>query len=206
MRTHFLKSPQPATRNPQPERALTLVELLVAGVIVGVVFLGIITMFIAGQKSFTNTSEQAVNQHKANLAMEYVIKGVREVGIDISETFGSATPSDGDTDIWGSPAEPHGLTTLYVDKDNSGDESDDDEKYKYWLDGTDFKKCTWIYNSGWPAACDAEEIITQISALEFRYCEAGGGLNGCATDSDGIEIKVTSKDNEDYISKVPYSY
>ncbi|OQX54130.1 MAG: hypothetical protein B5M48_01535 [Candidatus Omnitrophica bacterium 4484_213] len=106
----------------KPERALTLVELLIAGAIVGVVFLGIITVFLAGQKSFTDTSMQILAQHKVNLA---IVEGVREVsrtgpkerGIDISATFG-ALPSDGDI-------ASSGLFADYIDLDESGLGDDD---------------------------------------------------------------------------------
>ena len=211
MKTHFPKKVwreaygacPPKLRRRRVKRVVgfTLVELLIAGVMVGIIFLGIITIFLAGQKSFINTSQQALNQHKANLAMEYIVKGIRESGgvdISVGATFNSASPSDGDTDTE--------LYTLYIDKDSSGDDSNDDEKYKYWLDTSDFKKSTKIYNSGWPASW-TDEVITQISGIEFKYCEGPDtppNLAGCTVDSDGIEIKVTSEDGVDYISKVPY--
>ncbi|MCK4858926.1 MAG: prepilin-type N-terminal cleavage/methylation domain-containing protein [Candidatus Omnitrophica bacterium] len=184
-----------------PKKGFTLVELMVSALLVGVVFLASISIFVTAQKNSARISEQTINQHNVNLAMGYIATGVRETGgVDKSATFVGPL-SDGDV----SP-NPE-LYTLYADEDNSGNESDGDKIYRYWLDGNDFKKSTKIRSSGsWPAwnhASVIHEAITQIGALEFKYCESGGGLAGCAFDSNGIEVKITPMMGKDYISKVP---
>ncbi len=208
MKECFSRNPLTANRKPLTEKGFTLVELLVAGVIVGVVFLGIITVFLAGQKSFTDTSAQILSQHKANLAMECIVKGLREVsrtgekgrGIDFVETFGAISPSDGTTDI-------AGLFTVFVDIDGNGLDNED-KRYRYWLDSTDIKKSTQIYNGGWPTSWHAEIIVPQIkiNGLEFMYCKDIAATK-CEIKSDGIQIKIIpAADNETYIFKIPYHY
>ena len=161
-------------------------------------------MFIAGQKSFTNTAAQAVNQHKVNLAMEYIVEGVREVsrsrpkgrGIDISATFG-ASPSDGDI-------ASSGLFTDYIDLDENGLDKDD-KRYRYWLDGTDIKKSTQIYSGGWSTSWSDQIIVPQINSLEFKYCTDSSGQ--CKTPDAGIQITIIpAADNETYTFKIPYHY
>lgn len=187
------------------KKAFTLVELIAAMVLIGVVFLGITTLFLSGQKSFTNVLRQAVEQHKVNLIMEYVIKDLRKIavrkgkGIDLNATFG--------TSVKNKDIAFNGLITDYLDIDGSDNETNGDEKYRYWFDGANIIRSAQIYNSGsggWPSSWSDEIIVSGISGLEFRYCTSI--IDECKIQG-GVQVKMDSiTDDKNYIFKIPYSF
>lgn len=164
-----------------------MIELIVTTGLVGVVLLALITMFISGHTVFKDVSGQILDQYKVNLAMEYIIKGVREAGgVDIGTTFGVANPVNGTIS--------ETLITSYIDASPPEGISVGDERYKYWRVGDNFIRETQVYtHTGWTA--NKIEEITQISNISFAYCVG-----------TGVEVRIISEKGKTLNTRIPFSY
>ena len=154
------------------EKGITLLELLVALVIFGIVSAGSYHLFVAQTKAYTVQDQVVEIQQSIRLAMEIVLRDLRMAGFDSDRPTSKidiATPLiPGD----------HSVTLNY--------EQDDTTRHTvaYWWDGAALKvlrQLTTTKDDGSSAAGPQDVVLENVDNLSFNYgidYDAAGNEDG----------------------------
>jgi Tfp pilus assembly protein PilW len=148
-------------------KGITLIELLVAFVICGIVVAGIYRVFVAQTRAYAVQDQVVEVQQNIRTAMEVLLRDLRMAGYDddsLTSKVSVANPIVNPSD--------HSVTVNY--------EYDDTHRYEitYSLDvnGNLTRQLT-IFPDGSPSSSTTDTILENVEALAFRY--------GIDTNDDG---------------------
>lgn len=159
------------------QKGITLIELLVAFAICGIVVGGIYRVFITQTKAYTIHDQVVEVQQNIRTAMEILLRDLRMAGYD-SDSLTSKISI-------GPPAIPqitpgdHEVTVNY--------EYDDTHRYevKYYLDNGILWRQLMIWPDGAPSTSTTDKILENVEALRFEYGVDSSPLDGAMDDLNG---------------------
>jgi type IV pilus assembly protein PilW len=147
------------------KKGITLIELLVALVICGLVIAGIYRVFVAQTKAYTVQDQVVEVQQGIRSAMEILLRDIRMAGYDSDSLTSKISIAD--------PVLPadHSVTVNY--------EYDDTHRYEviYSLTNGNLSRQLTIYPDVGPSTSTIETILENVDALNFDY--------GVDTNGDG---------------------
>lgn len=167
-------------------RGFTIVELLIAMAIVGLVLGAIYAVFTSSNRSYHTQDRVVDTQQGLRVGLDFMVRDIRLAGLDPIETDDFAIEEATTTSI---------QFTADLNMDGDVDE-DSRERIAYFLDGTGLQRCnldTQYVDNGSPPpdrVPDADEdkwdtLIDNVSNLRFEYFDADGiCLDGVATEVD----------------------
>jgi len=167
------------------QNGITLIELLVAFVICGIVVAGIYRVFIAQTRAYTVQEQVVEVQQNIRTAMEILLRDVRMAGYD----------SDSPTSKI-SIAEP-----IHVDS-ATGDhevivnyEYDDTHRYevRYFLDNGNLRRQLTIWPDVGASTSTTDTILENVNTLNFTYGVDSNPLDGAMDDRNG-DNKIDEND------------
>jgi len=147
------------------EKGITLIELLVALVICGVVIAGVYRVFVAQSKAYTVQDQVVEVQQGIRSAMEILIRDLRMAGFDSDGTTSKISIAN---PIF--PAD-HSVIVNF--------EYDDTHRYEvtYSLVNGNLTRQLTIFPDVGPSTAATDTILENVDALNFEY--------GVDTNSDG---------------------
>ena len=172
----------------------TLVEILVAVAIAGVVMAGIYSAYYSQQKSYIAQGEVSDMQQNLRAAMYFMEREIRMAGCDPQGTAGA-----GITDLgYNSGPDRNTSITFTEDIANAGTGNpngviDSDETITYALNGTDLRR-------------NGQVLAQNIEALDFVYLNASEAATTNADDIRAVQITViarTGKGDPGYVNNDP---
>jgi len=166
------------------KKGITLIELLVAMVIGGIVVAGIYRVFVAQTKAYTVQDQVVEVQQGIRSAMEILLRDIRMAGYD-SDSVGSQISI-------ANPVIPadHSVTVNY--------EYDNTHRHEiaYSLTNGMLSRQLTIFTAGGGSATTTENILENVEALDFTYgvdTNDDGAMDGSWVSSGGIgTAKVVS--------------
>ncbi len=118
------------------ERGVTLLELMIALTLGGVLIVGVLAIWRETQQSYLEGAEQADLQQSLRVAMEQMIRVIRQAGLNPThQTYGGAMAND--PAFVGFRESGTSCLRVYADINGDGDVADADENTKFRWDGID---------------------------------------------------------------------
>lgn len=165
MRTDNNRTPSGATSK---IRGFTIVELLVAMVIAGLVMGAIYSVFISSNRSYRTQDRVADTQQGLRLGLDFMVRDIRMAGLspraDVSFGIEEATAtrirftSDTDWSNWDADLDLPDATT---------------ERMTYEFDNTDADPTKWILRRGFGDSGSEtwQTLVENVSGLTFQYLD-----------------------------------
>ncbi len=178
------------------KQGFTLVEVLIAMVIAGVVMSAIYYTYYSQQKSYIAQEEIAAMQQNLRVAMLYMEREIRMAGCDPTG-FANAGITTKDTGSMSFELDIRGDTE---GSDSDGDTDDPDEVITYSLAGTDL-----LRNDSNGAG--NQLIAENIDALDFVYLDRDGGVTASISQIRSVQITIvarTGRKDPGYINTIAY--
>jgi len=171
-------------------KGITLIELLVALVICGLVVAGIYRVFVAQTKAYTIQDQVVEVQQNVRSAMEILLRDVRMAGYDDDNASSSITI----TDPILRPVAQNSITVIYEKYNTKIIPVPQYEKHEvaYWLDGGTLKRQRTVTPGPAPSA---QDLLENVDAFNLTYGvdanEDGAmddqNLNGVIDDNDWLQ-------------------
>jgi type IV pilus assembly protein PilW len=170
---------------PKSEKGFTLVEILVAVAISGIVMSGIYSAFYTQQRSYVVQEQVVAVQQNLRAAMYFMEREIRMAGCDPTRSAGAAiitadpatlnfTEDVGD----GAGGDPNG--TIEIEHEN----------ITYYLEGNRLRRRTIEAATGNPLP---QTLAENIEALDFVYLDADGNVAATTDDIASVEIAIVAR-------------
>jgi type IV pilus assembly protein PilW len=166
----------------QDRRGFTLIELMVALALLGVVVAGIYTTFGSQEEAYILQDQMAEMNQNARSAINIISKDIRNSGLDPTWALTDVGAGAG---LLTATADTIVMTQdLNRDGDLAGDDADEDGEFLgYHFNAGRIERCTGA------AACGTwQPFVDRIGDLRFRYVYADGedsDAAGLPDDTDG---------------------
>ena len=158
--------------------AFTLVEVLIAMAMVGIVMAGIYTVFISTNRAY-HTQDRVVDaQQRARVGVDFMVRDIRMAGFDPQDSAGAGIEVAQATKL---------RLTADMDRDGTIDE-DNREQITYEFDSATNRLRQWLYET-----TDSETwqtLIKNVSALSFTYLDADGNTTATLADIRTVVISM----------------
>jgi type IV pilus assembly protein PilW len=161
----------------------TLVELTITLVVFALIVTAIFAVWEQSQRAYFQGSEAAELQQNARVALEQVVREVRQAGYDPCR-FLAACPSAFDPDQPGVfPIQAMGADRVWIraDRNGDGDTGDDDESICFYVSGGILRRKT----TGGDCTAGGEELARNITGFTLTYHRFNG-----ATTANWAEVKL----------------
>ena len=181
------------------ERGVTLIEMMVALTMFGLIISGMYNVFNSQQKSYSVQDNVTVMQQNVRVGLDYMVKEIRMAGY-IPEGIPPNNASPSNDTLPSSPFTVDGVSESIEEATASAvtfqADIDDDgitESNRYTLDvGNDtLTREVWKWNAGttsWDASTGPEIVAEDIENIVFTYtllASTQGLANGIDDDGDG---------------------
>lgn len=158
--------------------AFTLVEVLIAMAMVGIVMAGIYTVFISTNRAY-HTQDRVVDaQQRARVGVDFMVRDIRMAGFDPQGSAGAGIEVAQATRI---------RLTADMDRDGTIDE-DNRERITYEFDSTSNELRQWLYET--TGSVTWQTLIKDVSALSFTYLDADGNTTATLADIRTVVISM----------------
>ena len=188
------------TTNKRADSGFTLIEILVALALTGIVLGAIYAAYQSQHKTYITQESVAEMQQNLRAAMYLMVREIRMAGYDPRGTADAGIDSTSNA------------TCIYFTEDANdppdGDTNDANENIKYSLSGNDLRRTTGNSLSCNTTAGDSGTIAENISALNFVYLDADGTTVVAPENARSVEITIvaqTSRSDPDYTNTFVYS-
>jgi len=192
------------------DQGFTLMEIMVAMAMSGLVMASIYMTYYSQQKSYILQVQVAAMQQNHRTAMYYMEREIRMAGYNPTGAAGANLDTDGiDNDCDGSidgldpegdestsigiiTAGPNSIN-FTIDNNGDGDICETDEDITYALDGSDLRR-----NNGVSAGVIAENMVS----LAFDYLDEDNISTPTLADIRSVQITLTARTDDNSISRV----
>ncbi len=177
--------------------AFTLVEILIAMAMVGIVMAGIYTVFVSTNRSYHTQDRVADAQQRVRVGIDFMVRDIRLAGLDpavdpatdpvdgngagIKEATATKLRFTADTDMNGAIDNPKNQERITYEL--SVDPNDPNKKI--------LRRC--IYEGFYEGGVLKESwqtLINDVSALSFTYLDQGGGAPATLNDIKTVVISM----------------
>lgn len=164
----------PAFASSRPDWGTTLVELLIAMAIVGVLLGGITTSFVTQRKAIAIQNQRGSLIQQAQAALDLLTRELRTAGTN--PTGATFTP------VTYSPTQ----LEIQADLNGNGTTTDDNEHLIYAYDATN-KRITRDAGSG------VQPLVENIQAFTFMYLDSAGNSTTVSSAIRQLQITITAQ-------------
>ena len=151
------------------EIGFTLVELMAAMLITGVVMAGIYSVYYTQQKNATVQEQTAEMRQNLRAGLGLMAREIRMAGYDPTHTANAGIVTAGSNSI-----------VFTSDLNSDGDTSDTDENITYSLPGTDLQR-------------NGQRVAENIDALNFVYLDGNGNVTANLNDIRSVQITMVTR-------------
>lgn len=169
-------------------KGFTLIELIIAMAMVGLVAGAIFGVFLSSERAY-NTQEHTVDaQQRVRVGIDFIAQDLRLAGLDPLGTGAAGIENAAATDL---------RFTADLDLDGIIDSgAADQERVTYdWAAGTGTLPGTGTlrrkFNEGTPNETGWTTLIDNVSALAFTYRDADGNVTAVPADIRMVDITMT---------------
>lgn len=184
-------------------RGFTLIELMIAMAISGIVLAGIYTTYQAQQESYIVQEQASAMQQNIRAGMYHLERDIRMAGYDPENSSGAGFVSS-------LPFHAAALATtdatniaFTVDDDGSGSIEDDiDELRAYRLNAAN--NTLQVFRTG---AVDWWDVAENIDALNFVYLDRNGAVTAVRADIRAVQVTIvarTARIERGYVNNTQY--
>ena len=162
----------------------TLLELLVAVAISGIVMAGIYSVYYTSQKSAIVQEETTAMRQNLRAGLDIMAREIRMAGYDPTHLANAGIVTAGSNSI-----------VFTNDLNGDGDTSDTDENITYALSGTNLQR-------------NGQTVAENIDALNFVYLDASGAVTATLSDIRSVQVTMvarTGKADREYLDTNSYS-
>jgi len=159
--------------------AFTLIEVLMAMALVGVVMGAIYSVFVSSNRSYHTQDKVVEAQQGVRVGVDYMVRDVRMAGFD---PLGSA----------GAGIEVATANKLRFTADmnmGNGIENTDRERMTYMYDGANKRLRRCLYEG--TGSESWQNLIENVNSLTFTYLDANGAPTGTLANIRTVEISMT---------------
>jgi type IV pilus assembly protein PilW len=182
-----------------PSRALrdqagaTLVELTITLVVFALIVTAIFAVWEQSQRAYFQGSEAAELQQNARVALEQVVREVRQAGYDPCRYL-AACPSAFDPDQPGVfPIQAMGPSSVWIRADRNGDgnTAGDDESICFYASGGVLRRKT----TGVDCTTGGEELARNITGFTLTYHRFNGATTAIWSEVKLVRVSVSAQEN-----------
>jgi len=188
-----------ALKEKKKERGVTLVELMIALSMFGVILSAMYNMFNFQQKSYSVQDNVAVMQQNVRVGLGYMVKEIRMAGYipdgippnKLSPSNDSLPSSPFTTNGVSESVEEATASAITLQADIDGDNITEAVRYTLDAGNNTLTREVWKWNAGatsWDASTGPEIVAEDIENVVFTYAllaSAQGLANGVDDDGDG---------------------
>jgi len=161
------------------EKGFTLMELLIAMFVAGIVMAGVYSAYYSQQRSFVVQDEVAKMQQNLRAAMFFMAREIRMAGCNPT----GAADAGIKTKDAGTIRFTMDLRGKDLDDPADGDTSDDDEDITYSLVGSEIRR----------TAKDTGPVAENIDWLHFDYLDENGAVTASAMQVRSVQITIVAR-------------
>lgn len=168
------------------EKGFTLIELIVAMAVAGIVMAGVYSAYYSQQKSFVVQDELAEMQQNLRAAMFFMAREIRMAGCNPTGGADAKIIQKDDSTI-------HFTMDLRgkdPDDPADGDTSDPNEDITYTLADLDGNGITEIVRD---TGAGQQIVAENIDALDFRYLDENGAITASAMLTRSVQITIVAR-------------
>lgn len=170
--------------------AFTLLELLMAMVIVGVVIGAIYAVFVSSSRSY-HTQDSAVEaQQRVRVGIDFMVRDIRMAGFDPLGSATDAHPLDSDGAGIKEATSSKIRFTYDIDMNGVIDNPKKQERITYEYDSGNERLRRWIYEGFYEEGVLKEKpqtLIDSVSALQFTYLDANDNTITAPVAADALD-------------------
>lgn len=170
--------------------AFTLLELLMAMVIVGVVIGAIYAVFVSSSRSY-HTQDSAVEaQQRVRVGIDFMVRDIRMAGFDPLGSATDAHPLDSDGAGIKEATSSKIRFTYDIDMNGVIDNPKKQERITYKYDSGNERLRRWIYEGFYEEGVLKEKpqtLIDSVSALQFTYLDANDNTITAPVAADALD-------------------
>jgi len=180
------------------DQGFTLIEILLALAISGVVMAGVYSAYYSQQKSYVTQEQVVAMQQNLRAAMYYMEREIRMAGCDPTENAGAEIKT-ADTDTIRFTLDITGGESDGKDNDNDGSVDEEDEKRfsDGFCDDTNEDITYSLADNDGDGDNDLEMnnnlIAENIDALDFVYLDANGATTATLANIRSIQITLVAR-------------
>jgi len=173
--------------------AFTLIEVLMAMVIVGVVIGAIYAVFISSNRSYHTQDSAAEAQQRVRVGIDFMVRDIRMVGLDPLRSATDPHPLDSDGAGIKEAAASKIRFTSDIDMNGVIDNPKNQERVTYEYDAANRRLRRCLYEG--TGSQSWRTLIENVGVLQFTYLDADGNDLGdpvAAADLADIRTVVIS--------------
>ena len=180
------------------QNGFTLIEILIALAIAGVVMAGVYSAYYSQQKSYVTQEQVVAMQQNLRAAMYYMEREIRMAGCDPTENAGAEIKT-ADTDTIRFTLDITGGESDGKDNDNDGSVDEEDEKRfsDGFCDDTNEDITYSLADNDGDGDNDLEMnnnlIAENIDALDFVYLDANGATTATLANIRSVQITLVAR-------------
>jgi len=161
-------------------KGFTLVEVLIAMAIVGIVMGSIYSIFISSNRSYRTQDSVADAQQRVRVGIDFIAHDLRLAGLD-PLSVGAGIETAGATNL---------RLTADIDLNGVIDTPLNQERITYDYDAPSRTLRRKLYE-GTASESAWQPLIEDVSALTFTYRDSGGNVTGTPADVRMVDISMT---------------
>ena len=155
------------------EPGFTLIEIMIALAIAGILLVSIYNMYISQSRTYTVQEQVSEMQQNARVAMDIISRNIRTAGYNPTGATFNGLPYNASQ------------IQILTDLNGDGDTSDTDENITYALDTSDSSHPKITRNS--------QPFAEDIEALNLTYLDSNGNTTTTNADIRGVRISITAR-------------
>jgi type IV pilus assembly protein PilW len=174
------------------EKGFTLVEILVAVAISGIVMAGIYSAYYTQQRSYEVQEQEVAMQQNLRAAMYFMEREIRMAGLDPERSAGAAIIAVGSDTLQLSEdtSDPDDVDGDGILDEPSGIIETEQENIRYYLEDDRLRRATIEEATGDPLV---QTLADNIETLDFVYLDADGNVTATPGDIASVQIALVAK-------------
>jgi len=175
------------------QEGTTLIELLVALTVFGLIIVGIFVVWEYSQRAYFQGSEAAELQQNARVAMEQMVREIRQAGYDPCRYTTGCTSAFDPVQPSIFPIQAFSASSIWVraDRNANGSTGDADESVCFYRDGGGVLRRK---TTGGDCSSGGEELARNITSFTLTYLKADGSAAATWSEIKLVRIAIAARE------------
>ncbi len=165
--------------------AFTIIEVLMAMVIVGVVIGAIYAVFVSSNRSYHTQDSVVEAQQSVRVGIDFMVRDIRMAGFDPLSSATDAHPLDSDGAGIKEATSSKIRFTSDIDMNEAIDNPNNQERVTYEYDAANGRLWRYLYEG--TGSQTKQTLIDSVSALQFTYLGADGNTITAPVAADALD-------------------